>query len=146
MKMRKWTVHYLQNLFANKWRIKPSKNLNEGKLTSLTDGAALIGLVLRVHALSLGTGRHRAQHLSTGLTAAFLTWRNLEKPEQILTDVDNHQMASTALLYSASPSGTPHSTPFLIYSIRLSSNPEVNCYKRIREVETMKQDTGKEPL
>lgn len=46
-------------------------------LTSLADGTALIRLVLWVHTLRLRAGCHGAQHLSTGLTSALLTWRHL---------------------------------------------------------------------
>ena len=48
-----------------------------GVLTSLTDGTALIRLILRVHTLCQRASWHWTQHFSTGLTTAFLTWRHL---------------------------------------------------------------------
>lgn len=57
--------------------------LEEPSLTALADGTALVGFVLRVHTLSLRTGGHRAQNLSTGLTPALLTRRNLKDRDQV---------------------------------------------------------------
>lgn len=55
-------------------------------LTVFADGAALVGLIHRIHTLGLGTGWDRAQHFTVGFTATPLTRRNLKhKPGHPLT-------------------------------------------------------------
>lgn len=92
------TVKWKWSMKCCVFRIKVPNMLRQaGSLTGLTDGAALFRLIHWVHTLCLGASWHRAQHLSTPLTATLLTRRHLgaegEKLFVNLFHVSTHSLA-----------------------------------------------------
>lgn len=66
-----------------RWSAQTTRTRVVPSLTALTDGTALVRLVLRVHALRLRTGRHRTQNLPAGFAAALLTRRHLQRGKRV---------------------------------------------------------------
>lgn len=66
-------------------------------LTIFTDRTALIGLIHRIHALSLGASRDSAQHFAIAFTATLLTWRNLKHKSRHLLSISLNALLKHAM-------------------------------------------------